>query len=112
MENKECKSLRPPKKGDNAIAVFLSIPWCCVVSLGIAFFTTTGSLLGFFFDEMMHDVIPFLVTFHIYGIVRYARHKEKTRGRTMFLVITTLLFIVSVGFHFTELHDHIIGHEH
>lgn len=78
------------------------------MSLAIAGLTTTGSLLGFFFDELMHDVIPFLVAFHIYGIIRYAKHSDKTRGRTVFLITTTLLFFVSVGFHFTELHDHII----
>ncbi len=94
------------------IAVFLSIPWCCVVSLAIAGITTTGSLLGFFFDELMHDVVPLLVVFHLYGIYRYAHHQERTRGRTIFLVLTPLLFFVSVGFHFTELHDHVLGYEH
>lgn len=95
-------------KVDRATSIIFSIPWCCIVSLGIAFFTTTGSLLGFFFDELMHDAIYFLVVFHIYGIIRYLRDKEKTYGRTVFLVSTTLLFFVSVGFHFTELHDEIL----
>ncbi len=98
--------------GRSLTHTILSIPWCCVVSLSIALFTTTGSLIGFFFDELMHDVIPFLVVFHIYGIFRYFRHPEKTRGRTLFLVVTTLLFFVSVGFHFTDLHDDILGYDH
>lgn len=106
--NSDCCT--PSTKSRNIISVLLSIPWCCVISLGIAFFTTTGSLLGFIFDDLMHKVIPFLVLFHIYGITSYARHKEKTRGRTLFLIFTTILFVVSIGFHFTDLHDKIIGH--
>lgn len=113
MEQTTCCSKKDAQKKGvirRGVLVFFSIPWCCVVSLAIAFFTTTGSLLGFFFDNLMHDVIPFLVLFHVYGIVTYVKHREKTQGRTLFLAFTTILFFLSVGFHFTELHDHILGH--
>ncbi len=92
------------------LTALLSIPWCCVVTVGIATLTTTGSLTGFFFDEVIHSVIPFLIIFHVYGIYRYLRHERKSRWQSVFLLFTTLLFLVSVGFHFTDLHDHLIGH--
>lgn len=94
------------------LAGLLSIPWCCVGTFLIATTTITGSIAGLFFDDLMHKIIPFLVAFHLFGIVRYMRHNHKTQGQTLFLVFTTLFFVVSVGFHFTDFHDHLLGEYH
>lgn len=93
---------------------FLSIPWCCVVSLVLTGIATSGSIVGVVFDEAFHEWMPLILTvlvpMHIFGIYRYLQHPKKTRGQTVFLLTTTILFVLSIGFHFTEIHDHLIRH--
>lgn len=98
------------------VLFILAIPWCCVLSVTLTLLATSGSMIGIVFDEAFHEWMPVvlavLVPTHIYGIYRYAKYSCKSRGRTLFLIFTTLLFILSIGFHFTDIHDQIIGHDH
>jgi len=103
------------KTAFGALLELFSIPWCCVLSLSLAAFSAGGGALGVLFDQQFHQwlpvVVPVLSTSHGYGIYRYAKHPHKTRGRTVFLAATTVLFLASVSFHFTDLHDWWMGYE-
>ncbi len=90
----------------------LAFPWCCFISGILALTTTTGSMIGLFFDELLHFALPFLVLIHCFSIWRYWKKGCRSIGQTRFLIFTTLLFVVSIGFHFTDFHDELFEHAH
>gem|GEM_PF-4885005 len=87
------------------VGMFFSVPWCCV-SLVVASFTAGfGITIGFVFDSWFHRLIPFLIAIHGYNLFRYARQPHKTVRQTLTIAIMTVIFILCILFHLTDLHD-------
>ena len=89
----------------------LTVPWCCVISIG-SIFVATSSTIGIWVDEIFHKILPLLLFGHAVSILVYFRSNHQTRLKTVFMILTTLLFMASVAFHGTSLHDEIIHSNH
>lgn len=85
--------------------VCCSIPWCCMSVLVIAACTGFGVAFSASFDAWFHRLVPFFAIVHAYNVIQYIKHKNKTRGQTIFFAVMTALFIASVAFHITDWHD-------
>ncbi len=94
----------------------LAVPWCCVLTLITSASALGGGMLGLMFDAWFHEVmivlIPLLALIHLYGIAQYFRHGHRTTAHTVLILMSTLIFVLSIGFHATDLHDELLGISH
>lgn len=113
MKEHLCRPMtNPSKKYWSMFLAAMSIPWCCVISISFALISTSGSLLGVIFDGWFHKWMPIIVVLlvpvHLYGVCSYATHRHKNRSQTLFFLATSTLFVLSIWFHFTGVHDYLI----
>ena len=99
-----------------AFQTLISIPWCCVGSLVLillGLFSSVIPLVGVSeFDSFFHKwLLAPAVLLHLFGIYRYLFVEgHKTRKMNIIYIFLTTLFIVSMFFHFSDLHDDIFNH--
>lgn len=94
---------------------FISIPWCCVVSIfiiGLSLFSSVIPLSGVkVFDEFFHHylILP-TVLLHLFGIYWYiTRDHHKTAKKNLLYVGLSMLFVLSMLFHFSGLHEKLFN---
>jgi ABC-type Fe3+ transport system permease subunit len=106
------------KNGKRGIfQVITAIPWCCVITvplLVLSLFTTAIPIAAIgAFDEFFHGYLLWpLVALHIFGLVSYFGYaKHKTKNTTMLYIASSVLFAITLAFHFTPLHDMLYHHD-
>ncbi|MEN9852425.1 MAG: hypothetical protein RI996_368 [Candidatus Parcubacteria bacterium] len=97
--------------------VITAIPWCCVITvplLVLSLFTTAIPIAAIgAFDEFFHSYLLWpLVVLHLFGLVTYFGYaKHKTKNTTMLYIASSVLFVITLAFHFTPLHDMLYHHD-
>lgn len=95
--------------------IFLSVPWCCVLTMGLAL-SSVGGMPAFIVpavDRVTHLLIPVSGVVHLFvGVHLYRNrecHEHQKREKILFWVSIFLLCVATL-FHFTPWHDHLLGH--
>jgi hypothetical protein len=115
MKNHDTCCQRPKVKNPY-LQMLVSIPWCCVtsiililISLFSSFIPLAGiSVLDTFFHKFL--LIPAMLL-HIYGIIWYIKfdHHKTARKNKMYIALS-ILFVASLVFHVSDIHDTIFAH--
>jgi hypothetical protein len=100
--------------------IAMAIPWCCVLTVPILILSVFTALVpaAFMgplasFDHFFHKwlLIPALVL-HVLGVLWYfVLDPHKTKKLTILYVSSSVLFLASLLFHFSPLHDELY-HSH
>ncbi len=112
-----CKKSK--KKHSGLLQLLTAIPWCCIISTPLVVLSAFTAVVPIAavatFDGFFHQylLVP-AVIIHLIGLVWYfGFDKHKSSRLTKFYIGSSVLFVLSMGFHFTPLHDHLYGvHEH
>ncbi len=100
-----------------AIRTLVTVPWCCVFTLGMAALSVGNVGLAAWTDTVSHAFIPFSFLFHGWmGVRLYREHRHececghRTRERWLFALSLTVL-IATTAFHFTPWHDRLLHYK-
>lgn len=108
-----CSSLAPcTQKQHILIQPLLSIPWCCVMTLIATMTTGMGAALGLWFDHIFHAALPLLIMVHAYGLWTYRKNPHRTKRDWYVVVMSSVLFLGSIAFHASDMHDMFFAQHH
>ena len=97
----------------------LSVPWCCVLSIGLSIFSVFHAPLSLVptIDFIVHTImipLSFLIHgilgFHIYRTKNHLKHCSHKKGRHIFFWLSVLLLVSSTLFHLSPWHDLLLKH--